>query len=242
MSCELDLALARSPTRPGITLLIASVQVVLGVRVDLRDPADDEERQRQDREERQEREVGDRAGLLAGLDRAVVLLHPHHVVDERPPLRTSATRASTRSWSDGIAQPAAPWSGKSRVGCQPASLVVDVEVEAGDVELALEVGQLVERPVEQRRRSRWWAIGDVRVVREAAGRRRAAPGVRRRRAARTAEMPSTRVTNTTGETGRKVPVPRRCTQKLADLGGDLLEVLLDLGAARRRRSRSAAPA
>ena len=67
----------------GSTASIASTSVVLGVGVDLGDAADDEERQRQDREERQEPEVGHRAGLLAGLDLAVVLLHPHHVVDER---------------------------------------------------------------------------------------------------------------------------------------------------------------
>ena len=66
--------------------MIASTRSRPRIGVDLRDQADGEERQRQDREERQEREVGDRAGLQAALDVAVVLDHPHQVVDERAPL------------------------------------------------------------------------------------------------------------------------------------------------------------
>ena len=62
-----------SPISPGRTPSIALDQVRPGVGVDLRDPADDEERERQDREERQEREVGHRPGLQAALDVAVVL-------------------------------------------------------------------------------------------------------------------------------------------------------------------------
>ena len=75
--------------------------------------------------------------------------------------------------------------------------------------------------------------GHVRVVREGEVdvERALAYGVRR--AARSWEMPSTRVTKTTGETGRKVPVPRRCTRNGSEPGRDLGEVLLDLARGRR---------
>ena len=71
-----------SPISPGSTRLERRDQVVLGVGEDLRDVADDEERERQDREERQEGEVGHRAGLVAALDAAVVLLRADGVVEQ----------------------------------------------------------------------------------------------------------------------------------------------------------------
>ena len=58
-------------------------QDVLGLREDLRDVADDEERESQDREEREKAEVGDRARLEAAVDVAVVVHHPQDVIDER---------------------------------------------------------------------------------------------------------------------------------------------------------------
>ena len=90
----------------------------------------------------------------------------------------------------------------------PAEIgVVDVEVEGVDGERAVERRQLVEGAVEQ-------VVvvdvgdGDVRVVREV---ELSSRGPRRQSLASCSvgEMPSTRFTNTTGDTGRNVPEPRR---------------------------------
>ena len=111
-------------------------------------------------------------------------------------------------------------------GAQPASRVVDVEREAVDGEVALEAGQLVEGPVEASRRR-----GGGRPSR-AGGRGtagRAASGPRRTEPASCSqpEMPSATITNTTGETGRKVPVPRRWMPEGGVGLGRLGQVLLD---------------
>ena len=67
--------------QPGEHRLDGRHERVLRVGEDLGDVPDDEEGQRQHREDREEAEVGDRAGLLAGLGLAVVLLRAHGVVD-----------------------------------------------------------------------------------------------------------------------------------------------------------------
>ena len=75
--------------------------------------------------------------------------------------------------------------------------------------LALERRQLLERPVELLVAE---VVRDrhVRVVREPEVDLER-PGVRPSASCSHWEMPSTRVTKTTGETGRNVPVPRRWT-------------------------------
>ena len=126
-----------------------------------------EEGQRHDREEGQEREVRDTAGLHVPADAGVVRLHAERVVDEgalrahgRDP-RAARAPSGTTSASAHV-----PVGQREVAGGLPADhVVVDVEVEARDVELALEVGELAERPVQQ-------VVGqvvgdrDVRVVRE----------------------------------------------------------------------------
>ena len=120
-------------------------------------------------------------------------------------------------------------------GLPAVRVVVDVEVEAGDLEAAVEAGELVEGAVQQRVAE---VVGDrhVRVVREGEVDRERARGAPRRRAARSCEIPSATLTNTTGETGRKVPVPRRCTRKPVVRRRDLRR-----GAPRSVRSSSAPP-
>src|SRR3546814_17207561 len=61
----------------------SDLQVLLGLGIDLGHIADHEEAEGEDREERQEGEVGHRTCLEVSLDRSVVLVHPHQVVEPR---------------------------------------------------------------------------------------------------------------------------------------------------------------
>ena len=185
---------------------------VLGVGVDLRDScADDEEAERQDREERQEREVGDRAGLQVALDR-----------------RRSARPSAPRGRRTGAARPEPSVEPFLEGGHQapPPQREVAARLPARSPRRGRrggtprpskthsKLGQLLERAVE---RLVGQVVGDghVRVVGELQRHveRPAAYGAGELLAA--ARCPRRAVTNTTGETGRKVPVPRRWMRKAA---------------------------
>ena len=95
--------------------------------------ADHEERQRQDREERQERVVGHRAGPAAAVDPRCSAPGCGRRGRAAGPRSRAVDDAVARSFGlrhEQSARRAA--SGKSRVGCQPARVVVHVEVELAD--------------------------------------------------------------------------------------------------------------
>ena len=237
---------APSPSSPGSTLLERRDQVVLGVREDLGDVADHEERQGEDREERQEREVGHRRRPAAALHAAVVLLRPDRVVERggrrcrrsvdgapwpgpsaTPRLRSPPaprTRKSRR-------RPASPRPRRGRRGGTPSTSNEALEVgQLGEGLVQLVVGEVV-------------GDGDVRVVGELEVDARAGPAHGGGELLAAARSPRRGVTNTTGETGRKVPVPRRCTRNGSSPprppwpGGSSISGQVVVG-----RSRSAGPA
>ena len=96
------------------------------------------------------------------------------------------------------------------------------------VERALEAGELGEGPVERGRR-RGGGPRSRGGGRGSRGRASSGPARQPWASCSVWEMPSTRLTNTTGETGRKVPVPRRWIRYGAMTRRDLREVLLDVG-------------
>ena len=145
------------PTSPGSSWLIAVTRSSRAVGVDLGDVADDEEGQRQDREEGQEREVGDGAGLLAGVHRAVVLLHAHGVVDDRPAARAGSRAPAPRRSRGTAISSAAPRQGEVVGGLPAVPRRRGRRGGSRDVEARTRSRRARRRRGRAASSSRWWA-------------------------------------------------------------------------------------